>query len=172
MHSPFYEFAPKMNLSAISKDKLYNFIERKFKKSDLPISNQTIDKILEKSECQPHFTQYFASVVFDLIKAGIDQNEESFPVLWMKNIIIPQTDVFQDIYDQLTNSQRATLQAIARLTDHGIYSKESRNLYGLPLSSSLNEALKELQKRGLIYKTEDSLKITNPIFKEWLISLN
>ena len=172
MHSPFYEFAVKMNLSAISKDELHNFIERKFIKSDLPISKQTIDKILEKSECQPHFTQYFASVVFDLIKAGIDQNDESFPVLWMKNILLPQTDVFQDIYDQLTNSQRATLQAIARLTNQGIYSIESRNMYGLPVSSSLNEVLKALQRRGLIYKTEDSYKITNPIFKEWLISLN
>jgi len=125
MHSPFFEFAAKMNLSAISKDELHNFIERKFKKSDLAISKQVIDKILEKSECQPHFTQYFASVVFDLIKAGIDQNDESFPVLWMKNILLPQTDVFQDIYDQLTNSQRATIQAIARITNQGIYSIES-----------------------------------------------
>ncbi len=89
----------------------------------------------------------------------------------MKKIIMQQSDVFQDIYDQLTNSQRLTLQAVARSGGHGIYSEEIRNKFGLPVSSSLNEALKALQKRGLIYKTEESYTITNPIFKEWLLSL-
>ena len=169
--SPFYEFAAKMNLSTIGKDELYTFIKENFRESNLPIKKQTINTILEKSECQPHFTQYFASVVFDLIKSGRDQNDEDFQNSWMKKIIIPQADVFQDIYDQITNSQRATLQAIARLDKAGIYSEETRTQYGLPVSSSLSEVLKALQKRGLIYKTAGMYKITNPIFKEWLLGL-
>lgn len=170
--SPFYEFAAKMKLSVINRDELYRFIKGNFAKHDLPIETHTIDKILEKSECQPHFTQYFASVVFDLVKAGIDQNSNDFPVYWMKKIIIPQVDVFHDIYDQLTNSQRATLQTIAKLDEPGIFSEEVRTKFGLPVSSSLNEALKALQKKGLVNKVKDLYKITNPIFKEWLISLN
>ena len=89
----------------------------------------------------------------------------------MKKIVIPQSDVFQDIYDQITNSQRATLQALARLDEAGIYSEETRTKYGLPVSSSLSEVLKALQKRGLIHKTDDSYKINNPIFKEWALGL-
>ena len=103
--SPFYEFATKMNLSVISREELFHFIEQNFKKNALPIRKQTIDSILDKSECQPHFTQYFASVVFDLINAGYKQQDEDFTQLWMERIIIPQSDVFQDIFDQLTNSQ-------------------------------------------------------------------
>ena len=170
--SPFYEFAAKMNLSNISRDELFTFINDNFTKHDLPIETHTVDKILEKSECHPHFTQYFASVVFDLVKAGIDQSTDNFQDLWMKKIIIPQSDVFQDIYDQLTNSQRAALQAAAKLDEPGIFAEETRNKFGLPVSSSLNEALKALQKKGLVYKVEEFYKITNPIFKEWLISLN
>jgi len=34
-----------------------------------------------------------------------------------------------------------------------------------------NEVFKALQKRGLVYKTADTYKITNPIFKEWLLGL-
>ena len=170
--SPFYEFAAKMNLSYISRDELFTFIMDNFTKHGLPIKKHTADKILEKSECHPHFTQYFASVVFDLVKAGIDQSTDNFQDLWMKKIIIPQSDVFQDIYDQLTNSQRAALQAAAKLDEPGIFAEETRNKFGLPVSSSLNEALKALQKKGLVYKVEEIYKITNPIFKEWLIGLN
>ena len=170
--SPFYEFAAKMNLSVISRDELFTFIKKNFKKQNLPIETYTIDKILDKSECQPHFTQYFASVVYDQIKAGVDQTSDDFQDSWLKKIIIPQADIFRDIYDQLTNSQRATLQAIAIMNEPGIFSGETRIKFGLPVSSSLNEVLKALLKKGLIYKAQDLYKITNPIFKEWLTWLN
>lgn len=169
--SPFYEFAAKMNLSTISRDELFKFIERKFEKNKLQVKKRTINSILDKSECQPHFTQYFASVVYDLVAAGYDQSDERFPLTWMQKIILPQADVFQDIFDQLTSSQRATILALAKLSGHGIYSGESRNKYGLPVSSSLSEALKALQKKGLIYKTADHYNITNPVFKNWLLGL-
>jgi AAA+ ATPase superfamily predicted ATPase len=169
--SPFYEFATKMNLSVISRDELFRFIEQSFKKNALTINNLTIDTILDKSECQPHFTQYFASVVFDLIHAGLNQEDEDFTQLWMERIIIPQSDIFQDIFDQLTNSQRATLQAIAERNDAGIFSESVKIQYNLPVSSSLNEVLKALQKKGLVYKTADQYKIANPVFKAWLLRL-
>jgi len=170
--SPLYEFAAKMNLSIISRDELFTFIKDKFTKHGPPIEAHTIDDILEKSECQPHFTQYFASVVFDLVKSGIDQNINSFQDSWMKKIIISQADVFQDIYDRLTNSQRAALQAVSKMDEPGIFAEEARIKFGLPVSSSLNEVLKALKKKGLVYKAQDIYKITNPIFKEWLITLN
>lgn len=171
MQSPFYEFAAKMVLSTISRDNLFDFVEGNFKKNDLPIEKQTIEAILDKSKCQPHYTQYFASVVFDLIHTGSDQKDENFADSWMKKIILPQADVFQNLYDQLTNSQRATLQAMAGSTEPGIYSEEVRIKYGLPVSSSLSEALKSLQKKGFIYRTAENYEIANPVFREWLLTL-
>jgi len=169
--SPFYEFAVKMKLSAISRAELHQFIKKNFEDNDLPITEQTIDSILEKSDCQPHFTQYFASVVFDLIRDGHKQEDVKFSTFWMTRIILQQADVFQDIYDQLTNSQRAVLQPIARIISSGIFSESVRTQYDLPVSSSLNEVLKALRKKGLIYKEREIYKITNPVFKEWLLSL-
>ena len=170
-NSPFYEFAAKMNLSVIGRDELHHFIEDKFKKSSLPIEGKTINAILDTSEGQPHFAQYFASVVFDLVQSGYNQTEEGFKAMWIRKIILPQADVFQDIFDQLTNSQRAVVQAVARLQGEGIFSESVKIRYDLPVSSSLNEVLKALQKKGLIYKTGDIYKVTNPVFKLWLVSL-
>jgi hypothetical protein len=160
-----------MSLSLISKEELYKFIERNFRSHGLAIEPQTIHSILDKSTGQPHFTQYFASVVFDLIRSGTKQSDKGFQDVWLKKILNSQSDIFQDIFDQLTNSQRASMQAVAASSENGIYSQEIKDKYDLPVSSSLTEALKALQRKGLIYKTESTYEITNPLFKEWLLRL-
>ena len=85
--------------------------------------------------------------------------------------MVAQIDIFQDIFDQLTNSQRSALQAISKLKEIGIYSDEARKRYKLPVSSSLNEALKALQKKSLIYKKGDEYRFSNPVLREWLLTL-
>ena len=169
--SPFYEFAVKMSLSVISKNELSNFIKEKFTSYQFPIKDHTIHNILQKSDCQPHYTQFFASVVFDLVSNGYDQDAEDFSETWLNKVMLAQIDIFQDIYDQLTNSQRSVLQAISKITEIGIYSDEARKKYRLPVSSTLNVALKALQKKSLIYKTGDNYKLSNPVLREWLLTL-
>ncbi|MBN1132147.1 MAG: ATP-binding protein [Bacteroidales bacterium] len=169
--SPFYEFAVKMNLSVIDHTELFNFIQEKFNNYNLPIKDHTIRSILETSECQPHYTQFFASVVFDLIRSGHDQDAEGFRETWLHRVMYSQADIFQDIYDQLTNTQRTALLAISKTGGIGIYSDEARERYGLPVSSSLTEALKALQKKTLIYKAGEQYKFSNPVLREWLLTL-
>ena len=82
-----------------------------------------------------------------------------------------QVDIFQDIYDQLTNTQRSALQALSKIRGIGIYSDEAHKKFGLPVSSSLAEALRALQKKALIYKSGEEYKFSNPILKEWLLTL-
>ena len=82
-----------------------------------------------------------------------------------------QSDIFQDIFDQLTNAQRVVLQALAKIQDEGIFSEDARDKYRLPVSSTLNEALKALQKKALINKSDNKYSFTNPVMKAWLLRL-
>ena len=128
--SPFYEFAVKMNLSVISQNELSYFIKEKFTiLSIFQLMTTQYIHILEKSDCQPHYTQFFASVVFDLVSRGYDQEAEDFTEVWLNKVMIAQVDIFQDIFDQLSNSQRSALQAISRIKEIGIYSDEARKKY-------------------------------------------
>jgi AAA+ ATPase superfamily predicted ATPase len=170
-HSPFYEFAVKMNLSVISHNDLSGFIKEKFEDHNLKITQNTINAILSKSDCQPHYTQFFASVVFELISKGMNQEQDNFTQSWLNKVMHSQIDIFQDIFDQLTNTQRTVLQALSKLNDLGIYSDEARSRYKLPVSSSLTEALKALQKKALIYKEDEIYKFANPVMKEWVLTL-
>ena len=167
--SPFYEFAVKMHIDPIDKEELAQFIAEKFSQQGLTISRANIDSILERSEGHPHFTQYYASVVFDMIRGGEDQDADNFKDRWIDKIIQSQSVILQDIYAQLTNKQRSALSAIALLQEHEeLFSNAVREKYRLPASSTLATALDSLIKKGLIIKHGNRYKMLNPVFRAWL----
>ena len=169
LNSPFYEFAVKMDITPISYNDFYGFIEKKFLENGLDITSNTIHSILTKSGLHPHFTQYFASVVFDFIKNGHDQNSEQFTTLWMNYILESQSIIFQGIFDSLNTNQRAVMVAVAILKENEeLFSDKIRTELKLPASSTVRTTLLALQKRSLINKHQGKYKITNPIMKEWL----
>lgn len=171
--SPFYEFAVKMHINPIGTDELAQFIANKFNQKGLIISRNNIEAILEKSEGHPHFTQYFSSVVFDLIRNGVNQDAADFTDLWIEKIIQSQSVILQGIFDQLTNTQRAVFSAIAVLKkEEELFSSSTREKYHLPASSSLSTAIDSLIKKGLIIKEDKRYKILNPVFKAWLCTLD
>ena len=171
-NSPFYEYGFKMNIDPISEKDLTNYIKRQFKKTEQNISNNTIKEILSESRCHPHFTQHFASFVWDLILEGEDQENPDFKEKWLKRIVAGQSLIFQNIYDQLSENQRKILFAISVLEeDEKLFSNALRNKYKLPELSSMTTGIKSLAKKNLIQKVNGSYEIINPVFEEWVRSL-
>lgn len=173
INSPFYEFAQKMDINPIPKNELFDFIKGKFTDNNLRIEDITVEEILNKSQGHPHFTQYFASVVFNFIRNGADQSNENFAGKWMEYILDSQNIIFQNIYDQLNANQRRTLSAIACASDDAaLYSGEFRQKFDLPASSTLTITLKSLVKKDLINKNKEKYSLNNPVLSEWLVKLN
>ncbi|MCF6268090.1 MAG: ATP-binding protein [Melioribacteraceae bacterium] len=143
INSPFYEYALKMDIKSIARKELFTFIKNKFAKQNLTIATKTIDDILNYSNCHPHFTQYFASVVFDELRNGKNENSKNFKEAWMEKIINSQSVIFQNIYDQLNNNQRRILLALSNSTD-GIFSNAIRKKYNLTANSTLSTNIKSL----------------------------
>lgn len=168
-NSPFYEFGMKMQLNPIEQNDLVKFINERFKSRDLKIESTVVDKILEISEGHPHYTQYFASEVFYLMMTGENQKEAEFNNKWLNKIINGQSDIFQNIYDQLSNIQRTVLLTLSTISpDEELFSAKTKEKYKLPVNSSLNTTLHSLRKKDIITKQDNHYKIINPIFKEWL----
>ena len=170
INSPFYEYAQKMNISPIARAELFRFIKNKFEEQNLTINSRTIDDILNYSNCHPHFTQYFASVVFEEIRNGGDENNDEFKFKWMEKIINSQSIIFQNIYDQLNKNQRKILLALSHLTEE-IFSNATRQKFKLPSSSTLSTNIKSLIQKNLIHKTDNLYIVSNPIFNNWLAKL-
>ena len=171
-HSPFYEFGIKMEINPIERDDLFQFVDQKFRSCGLTVQSETINKMLDISECHPHFTQYFASEIFYLLTTGESDKDEGFTNKWLSKIIQSQSHIFQNIFDQLSNIQRKVLLALITIQpEEGLFSYSVRDKYKLPISSTLNTTLQGLIKKDLIRNEDAQYKIINPVFKQWLISL-
>lgn len=168
-NSPFYEFGLKIPIGDISRDDWMLFIKEKFEKTGLEIKTHTIDAIINKSGGHPHFTQYFASVVWELILEGFDEDNDDFTATWMNRIIAGQSIIFRNLFDQLNKNQRKTLLAVAALKPGELlFSEACRKKYGLPASSTLTAGVNTLLKKELIFKDNGSYSIANPVMEEWL----
>lgn len=170
INSPFYEYAVKMDINPIKRGELYNFILNKFNENNVSIDDEIINIILDKSQCHPHFTQYFASVIYD-IKQSYDKitNKELIEV-WMSKIINSQSIIFQNIYDELSNNQRKILWVIAKNVEE-LFSNSTGKLYNLPPASSITTSIITLVKKSLVEKRGNNYVIVNPVLKEWLLTI-
>jgi hypothetical protein len=148
------------------------FILKKFKESSLTIPKKQIHAILNKSRCHPHFTQFFASVVWDLIYEDYNPQDINFENTWMNKIIESQTIIFQNIFDNLNKNQRKILQALASGDEVKIFSSSIKNQFQLPANSTIGIAIKSLIEKAIIYKHVTSYyRIVNPVFNEWIRQL-
>jgi hypothetical protein len=169
--SPFYEFGEKMNIDPIKKKDWHQFIYKKFKQTGLEIGKKTIDNILDVSHGHPHYTQYFSAVVWNLISEGEDQNTQQFSQQWLDLVINSQSDIFQNILDQLTTNQRKVLKALSTSDTLQLYGKATADAFNFPSDSTLNESIKGLMNKDIITKKNGFYQIANPIMKEWLKNL-
>lgn len=171
-NSPFYEFGFKVPIHEISPQDWMAFIRGKFEETNLGITDDTIHSVIKKSGGYPHFTQYFASVVWELLREGFDQNDPDFTGTWMNRIVAGQSVIFQNLFDQLNKNQRKTLIAIASLKPgEQLFSENYRKRYRLSASSTLSVTINSLLKKDLINKDNGSYTVLNPVLKEWLIHL-
>ena len=168
--SVFYEFGIKMNLLPISNTDWLEYIKNKFNSTNLDITENVILQILEKSKGHPHFTQYFASVVWDLVFEEYNQDDVNFSQIWMDKIIESQTIIFQNIFDNLKKNHRKILVALANSNDDvKIFSSAIKSQFKLPANSTLGIGIKSLIEKDIISKDIFShYYIVNPVFNEWI----
>jgi len=170
INSPFYEYAVKMDIKPIDRRELYNYLHNKFENNSIIVNDEIINEILNKSRCHPHFTQHFASVIYDIKSLDVDISNEDLKMQWMAKIINSQSLIFQNIYDGLSNNQRKVLWLIAKQVEE-IYSNYTRNKYNLPATSSITASITALLKKNLIEINNNAYIISNPVLKEWLLGL-
>lgn len=168
--SPFFQFGEKMNLELISEQDLTDYINEMFAETNLEIQPFVIEDILQITECHPHYTQYLAYVVWNLINQKTPQ-DENFKEIWLSYVMQSQSDTFRTIYEQLNQNQRKVLYALSDKEMKNILSVETLEKYDLPSKSTVNTSLNSLLNKTIIFKSNGSYKFENPIFKVWINEL-
>jgi AAA+ ATPase superfamily predicted ATPase len=149
------------------------WIKKRFEQVNLSIKNETIHELLRVTSSHPYYTQKLCYTLWSLSlnqrkNGSIDNSNLE---LALQTILEMENDFYQERIDRLATNQRKLIFALAKLEpDETLFSRLTINKYSLPVASSIQRALKQLEveTQPLIHKENDDYLIEDPFFRLWL----
>lgn len=151
---------------------LSKWIKQRFQKANYQIDNETIKTILDTTFAHPYYTQ---KLLYHLWRKSREIknkkiNLESLQIS-IKEIIIMETNIYEERLAHLTNSHKQVLLAISQIDPREkIYSKAVMKKYQLKNPSSIQKAIEQLKSEPvpLIFEENNQYRFEDPFFKLWL----
>lgn len=165
---PFYQSAISMGLEPIPLNVYSDFAIRLFGKRDKHIEPAVIEKIWNLYDGYTWFVQMMMNELFALTKDG-DTCKEGLIVGAQHNVVMSQEASYKDLLSRIPPKQKAVLQAIAKEgVAVNITSSKFVKKYNLNSASSVQSAVKLLLKNDLITQIDNTYRVYDYFFKEWL----
>ena len=161
--SPFYHFGQLFTLNKISYNDFFIFLKHRFSK----ITDKSVEiseKILNFSQCHPHYTQQLAFHVWlALERKSYSENMVNETI---GDVILLHDNDFERLWSNFNNTDKKVLIEIAfeqanLLSASVLYKNKSA-------SSTVFSALKRLTNKGILIKTK-KYEIDDPFFKNWIV---
>lgn len=171
LSKPFYQSAISMGLEPIPMDIYADFANRLFEENDRHIDRSVIETIWQKYNGYTWFVQMMMNELFALTQAGESCHEERM-IEAQHNVIMSQEGSYKDILSRLPPKQKMVLQAIAKEgIAHNITSSKFVRKYNLNSASSVQSAVKLLLKNELITQIDNTYRVYDFFFSEWLVAV-
>ena len=165
---PFYQSAISMGLEPIPMDAYVEFADRLFEERGKHVSHELVEKVYTMFDGCTWFVQMMMNELFALTGyddiCGVEMLDEA---RW--NVIQAQESNYKDLLSRLAPKQKLLLQAIAKEgVVRGITSSTFIKKYNLASASSVQAALKPLLKNDIVTQNEDTYRVYDYFFSEWL----
>lgn len=162
---PFFRFGKQFSLGKIPRDEFASFIRSRFADTGKNISDEAIKSVLDMTDGHPYYTQQICHEMWNIAEknvAGTDVGKA------LAHTISDYSYSYELIWDSLRGHARSLLFGLAVGSDN-IYSAGFISKYGLGAPTSVQKALKTLEKKGLVEKTADGRHAVEDVFfAEWL----
>ncbi len=164
---PFYKSGKHFLLGKIKKEEFYTFIEQKFKSGGFECNKETIEKILEITECHPYYTQMLCHFIWE--EAEDKKITEEIVEVAIGKIFYHEASSYMNLWDNLTQMQKRLLISLAKEEDTPeIFSNEFIKKYNLSSASSVQKAIKALLEKEIVEKNDTKYIFIDIFFKRWL----
>lgn len=168
-NNPFYKSAMPIAMDAISGDRLWKFLIKKFEKSGFNVASDFRKAVDDLGVDATGDVQQVCKMVWDVAR---DQNVKDITtglvVDAVEAIFLIERNGYQEIASTVSPSQLKLLRGISKMGGDNIYSNEFREACLLKSPSTVTSACRKLENRRLIYKKKDCWKIDSPFFCLWL----
>lgn len=160
---PFYKSAYIMKLTPMPSDEFADYLIRQFAAGDLLLSHEDATQIVVFTEGYPYYTQKLAMLYFDMKRPGASVAAAQQFLLEMESADC------ENIFVGLTNHQKRLLQAIAESHPGSIFATAFLTSHRLGSQGGVQSSLAKLKKLDLVEQDEVGWKVTDPIFRKWLV---
>lgn len=165
---PFYQSAINMGLEPIPMNIYVDFAVQLFEENDRHIDKDVIESVWIKYNGYTWFVQMMMNELFALTPIGETCHKEKITEA-VHNVIMSQDSSYKDILSRIPPKQKIVLQAIAKENiAQNITSSKFIKKYNLNSASSVQSAVKLLLKNDLITQTDNTYRVYDYFFSEWL----
>ena len=166
---PFYQSSQLMVLCEIEENTYYSFAATFFEKRGGRLEKEVFGWIYKRFEGHTWYMQVLLNRLYEQYETVTDIRQAEFI---LAQLLEENTPVYQNFISLLTDNQLQLMQAIARegkvaTPNSGEFVKR----YGLKASSSVNTALKSLQEKELVYKSDKGYIVYDRFMALWLATL-
>ncbi len=171
LSKPFYQSAISVGLEPIPMNTYADFANRLFEENDRHIDRSVVETIWRKFNGYTWFVQMMMNELFALTQVGGACHEERI-IEAQHNVIMSQESSYKDILSRLPPKQKMVLQAIAKEgIAQNITSSRFVRKYNLNSASSVQSAVKLLLKNELITQIDNTYRVYDFFFSEWLAAV-
>lgn len=161
---PFYNSALPMPLGKPPEDDSREFVRSRFADAGIHVGAEEAESVLRISDNIPYYLQAVSSFVFERVTlAGREAVAATDIEQAADDLVALNANYFSTLMRGLSDSQNALVLALAeeptREFDEGY-----RLRHGLPASSTVHSALKELLKDGIVEDGDGVYRVGDPMF--------
>lgn len=165
---PFYQSAISMGLDPIPLEVYSEFAIQLFEKRGKQIDSSVIEDIWNRYNGYTWFVQMMMNELFALTDDGATCCVDMIPEA-QRNVVMSQESSYKDILSNIPPKQKIVLQAIAKEgVANSITSAKFIKKYNLNSASAVQAAIKLLLQNDIITKNENSYRVYDYFFAEWL----
>jgi len=163
---PFYQSTEMLLLNNIKQSEYASFIENNFRENNIKILEPVIEEILDFTNCYTYYVQYFCNKLYSGYKNVITEKSVTETI---NEIMDENEGIYYEYKNLMPLLQWELLKAIAK--ERGIKSVTSMSFikkHGLTAPSSINNSIKSLIEKEMLYFENGKYYVYDLFFSRWL----
>jgi hypothetical protein len=163
---PFWRSAKQMELGVIDPALFRDHIARRFAETGRRIADETLDGVLAITAGHPYGTQELCYSLWEDTPSRRTAGPERLARA-LDRVLRSEHAHFSLVWDRASAVQRRLLQALAEEPGRPL-SAEYQRRHQLPGTSSLQKALRTLERGELAARIDGQVRIVEPFLAEWI----
>lgn len=169
-NEPFYRSARPVTLRPIRSEEFAAFIRAGCAKTEQPIADEAIDRILAVTGAHPHDTQELCNFAWNIAQAERATITPALVERALARVVEAENAHYTTLWEALAPQQRLVLLALTQGGEE-VYSERYRRRHGLGAASSVQRSLKRLIELDLVESTlRGTYRIPDVFLRAWLIA--